>query len=977
MHTYNIVYTQEQIDTLPIDKINAAKSILIQVFAPLSDEQEMDNILCSLESFFPAAHIIGVSATATILNDKVEQENIVLSITTFDESQCKIKHLRNMNYAHSYQSGEYLAQELLNDKSKILFLFCDTKTTDAQSFVDGIRSVNNQITIAGGMVDESILISNYGISHDGVVCAVVDNPNLYVHTYYKCDWVPFGKKFMITHADGNRVYSIDHMKATDFFKHYLGEEAFNHFKHARLLFPLVKREQDLIIARTMFEYNTDGSITFGAKIHTGELYQFGFGDVEQMLRNNNLPLENLLEKGSENIFVYSCEARLSMIHNAAAREIAPLQQVAPVSGFFTKGEIFTYNKHTYLLNHTMTMLSLREKVANLHNYKKIDVEPQTHSYSTLSTLAHLMAVTNSELQEYNSYLQERDTLLCQGPVINFKIEDYKGKGFSYISQNVKRLLGYSSKEFLTQEVTLSDIFDHETLEKLLHDIENFKKSNNPVLETECKAYTKFNEEKYLHIVLSMSKNSHNNHDSFLGYCIDITTQVETQKKIQKLAFYDHITGLPNRELLKRTLQEKIDEAIKNNKLCAVSFFDLDKFKDVNDTYGHSTGDRLLQLVANRVNTILKPDDFIARIGGDEFILIHGNLNKQTVQSSILSTINRILTLIHEPFSIDGKIAHISTSIGTAIYGIDGENVDDLIKHADMAMYEAKNDPNIHFKFYTHTIRLLREEELSLKNDLKEAVKNRDFYLLYQPQVDIHSGQVIGAEALVRWEHPVRGSISPATFIPLAEEMNLIVDIGEWILEEVCHKIQKLQSKEDIPKTFQRISVNISPLQFNDPYFISKVEKIIHLLQIDTSYLEFELTEGVLVEDLDALVEKMHKIKAMGITISLDDFGTGYSSLQYLKKLPIDTIKIDRAFIANLEENDQDQMLTSTIIQLSKNLRCKIVAEGVENLEQLAFLEKNNCQTYQGFYFSKPIPFEELETLLVEETNTNIKIVEEV
>ncbi|GEM_PF-4262086 len=971
MQSYTIRYKAEEIDTLPLDKINAAKSILIQVFATGESQNELENIVCTLENLFPTAHIIGALTQGAILDEKTQNEGVVLSITAFDKSVCKIKHLKTVTYAQSFQSGEYLAEELLNEKSKVLILFCDAKTTDVQSFTNGIRSIKNDILISGGVVESSVLLSNYGISPEGVVCAVIENPNLHVQSYYKCDWIPFGKKFTVTHADDNRIYTIDHMKATDFFKHYLGEEAFDNFHHSRLLFPLVKKENGLIIARTMLNYFDDGSITFGAKMQTGEVYQFGFGDLEQMLKNHNLPRNEHSMQKNETIFVYSCEARLSMMHKAAQREIAPLYQLGSVSGFFTRGEIFTHKRKTYLLNHTMTMLALSEKSEQISKNDQSHIAPLAHKYSTLSTLAHLMTVTNSELQEYNSYLQERDTLLCQGPVINFKIEDYRGKGFTYVSQNVKRLLGYSSKEFITQEVTLYDIFDHETLQELLRKVEQFKKENTHVLETQCKAYTKFHEEKYLHIVLSMSKNS-KKHDSFLGYCIDITTQVQTQKKIQKLAFYDHVTGLPNRELLKRTLQEKIDEAVEKNKLCAVSFFDLDKFKDVNDTYGHSTGDRLLQLVANRVKTVLKPDDFIARIGGDEFILIHGNLNKQTVQSTILSTINRILTLIHEPFSIDGKIAHISTSIGTAIYGIDGESVEDLIKHADMAMYEAKSDPNIHFKFYTHTIRLLREEELSLKNDLKEAVKNREFYLLYQPQVDIHSGKIVGAEALIRWDHPKRGTISPATFIPLAEEMHLIVEIGEWILEEVCHKIQKLQSAEHIPQTFQSISVNISPLQFNDPYFVSKVEKIIKLLQIDTSYLEFELTEGVLVEDIDALIGKMHKLKAMGITISLDDFGTGYSSLQYLKQLPIDTIKIDRAFISDLEENRKDQFLTSTIIQLSKNLRCKIVAEGVENLEQLAFLEKNNCQSYQGFYFSKPIRFETLENLLVEELHEEVE-----
>ena len=975
MKSYNLTYSSEAIRRLPIDKINAAQSILIQLFTTQTHQPVVEHLLTILQNFFPSAVIIGTTTAGNIIGDDFKDNETVLSITTFDKSTIRLKHLKKVSSTGSYQDGEYLAKALVQKDTKALILFSDIETTDGQALLEGIHAVAPEVVVAGGIAGfspakESLIISNKGISTSGITAVSLSGERLSVENHFKNDWVPFGKKFLITHAEGKRVYTIDHMKAIDFFRHYLGEEACENFRKSSILFPIVKTEKDIVIARTAMIPHEDGSIEFAADIATGELYQFGFSDLEFMLGQKNQFYKEIQHK-SEALFVYSCIARRRMQLDVAKHEIAPLTSISEVSGFFTCGEFYGNSENTFFMNHTLTMLSLSEVVTKCKEKSATSVPYRTTTTSSiLSTLSHLISVTNKELREYNIYLDEKDTLLKEGPVVNFKIDmEKKGSHCTYISPNVKRLLGYNSKEFTSGAVKLNRIFSQETLQKLIRDLKKFQLDTNNVFETELQAFTKYGEEKYLHIVLSAHKSKQQTPHIYIGYCIDITRQVETEKKIRKLAFYDQVTGLPNRELLKQTLQEKIDEALENGKLCAVSFFDLDKFKDVNDTYGHSTGDKLLRLIANRINTVLKPDDFIARIGGDEFIMIHGNLNKRTIQNNILATVNRILTLIHEPFSIEGKIAHISTSIGTAIYGIDGENVEDLIKHADMAMYEAKNDPNVHFKFYSHAMRLIREKELALKNALKEAVKKREFYLLYQPQVDIKSGKIIGAEALIRWEHPEKGVISPVTFIPLAEEMNLIIEIGEWLLEEVCHRIKSLQNEHFLPETFKSIAVNISPVQFNDPYFISKVEKIIHLLQIDTSYLEFELTEGVFVENMAEMVEKMQQLKEMGITISLDDFGTGYSSLQYLKELPIDTIKIDRAFISNLQHNHEDQMLTSTIIQLSQNMQCKIVAEGVENLEQLQFLEKNRCQSYQGFYFSKPVPLETLQALLEEELTT--------
>ncbi len=925
-------------------------------------------LLCTLERYFPKATIIGTSTAGTIQNGETFDHAITLSITTFEKSRLRLIHLKETTPEESFASGEYLAGKITDDETKALILFSDYHTVRGDKLLEGIKSSRKDLIIAGGVAayeeNRSMLISNYGISTHGVVAVALQSKSLYLQHHYKSDWLPFGKKLLITHARGNRVYTIDHTPATEIFAHYLGENFMKHFDDQKFLFPLIKVRNKQKIARCAMKLHDDGAIEFAGNFNTGEIYRFGFANLEDMLKNHNLPVCELSGLQDGAIFVYSCVARKRFMQKQIQEEIAPLTQCAPVSGFFTYGEFYSDRNETYLLNQTMTILSMSETPSQTCRLSGISSKKQ-HA-STLDTLSHLMLVTESETQHYYRYLEQKEALLCQGPVVHFKIDLNRNFSCSYVSKNVKNMLGYSSKELINSEISLLELADPRTLEEIGKDIAAFLEDDNIAYETQIRVKAKFGDTKYLKVYLSTQKNGDTENRSIVGYCIDVTQQVESEEKIRKLAFYDHITGLPNRELLKKRLTQEIEKAKHSNKICAVTFFDLDKFKDVNDTYGHSIGDTLLQMVANRVKAILNEGDFIARIGGDEFLIIHSQLSISTFQTHILATINKILTIIHEPFSIEGKIAHISTSIGTAVYGVDGESVEDLIRHADMAMYAAKKDPDVHFRFYSHTMRILRQEELELKNALKEAVRNRDFTLLYQPQVDTASGRVVGAEALMRWYHPVKGSISPVEFIPLAEELNLIVDLGEWLLEEVCHKIQHLQSLPHLPEDFRGIAVNISPLQFKDPYFVSKVRTIVDLLQIDTRYLEFELTEGILVEDIEAVAEKMRALKAMGITLSLDDFGTGYASLNYLKKLPIDTIKIDRSFISNLQKDRTDQLLTSTIIQLSQNMQCKIVAEGVENLEQLTFLEQNNCNTYQGFYFSKPVTFEAFEALLYEE-----------
>ena len=369
---------------------------------------------------------------------------------------------------------------------------------------------------------------------------------------------------------------------------------------------------------------------------------------------------------------------------------------------------------------------------------------------------------------------------------------------------------------------------------------------------------------------------------------------------------------------------------------------------------------------------IKDEDTLARVGDDEFVILLSQLNKKTLHSHVKIIADRVYKILERPFSIDNNLLHITTAIGVSILGIDGKSSSEVLKNADTAMYLAKKDQNNCFRYYKNDMQNL-SKNLEIENDLITAIKENQFELYYQPQVDIKGDFIIGGEALIRWHHPKKGMVSPLDFIPIAEDTGLIIAIGQWVLEEACRRIKEIQDDSNSTKTFRKISVNISSKQFAEPNFASTVKQIINKSEIDPRFLELEVTEGALISNIDEAIEKMLILKELGIKFSIDDFGTGYSSLTYLKKLPIDIIKIDQSFIRNMHRDKDDKVLTHTIIQMSQNLGLGLIAEGVEKIEHLNFLKEEGCESYQGYFFSKPVPFDEFKKLLFVKKEADLSV----
>ncbi len=438
---------------------------------------------------------------------------------------------------------------------------------------------------------------------------------------------------------------------------------------------------------------------------------------------------------------------------------------------------------------------------------------------------------------------------------------------------------------------------------------------------------------------------------------DITKRKVAEERARYLAHFDSLTGIPNRTQFSDFLTHAVVEAEKHQQTMAILFLDLDRFKMTNDSLGHRIGDQLLEQVAARLRSCLRGRDFVARMGGDEFAILLPDVSKD---NDVVLLIERIFDTLKQPFQVASQEIIIKGSFGISSYPKDGEDAETLLRNAEMAMYDAKQEGKGRFNFYVPQLHKRLHQTLKIETALRHAIDLDELKLHYQPLIDLRTGEIIGMEALLRWERPGEGLISPADFIPVAEESGLILPIGEWVIRTACAQNKAWHEKGYGGLT---MSVNVSSLQFEQEDFVAQVDRITRAAELDTHYLKLEMTESLFLKNTEIIIERLQQLKSLGFQLSIDDFGTGYSSLSYLKRFPIDNLKIDRSFVNNIAEDADDAVIAKTIISLAHNLRLQVVAEGIETEEQLVFLQEHHCDIGQGFLFSRPVPNEAAEILL--------------
>ena len=470
---------------------------------------------------------------------------------------------------------------------------------------------------------------------------------------------------------------------------------------------------------------------------------------------------------------------------------------------------------------------------------------------------------------------------------------------------------------------------------------------------------KSGEEYLAWLTISAVKNKEGEVVNYVGTQFDITEHKKAEEKIIELAFYDQLTGLPNRTLALDRLNQAMTASFRNGCYNALLFIDLDDFKTLNETLGHEMGDVLLKQAAQRLVMSVREEDTVARLGGDEFLvmLIGLSTNETDAAAQVEIIAKKLLGAFSQPYPLNETQYHCTSSIGASLFRGHSASVDELLRQADLAMYRAKFTGGNAICFFDNGMQSAILGRAALEADLRRGIEERQFTLNYQPQIQ-SDGRLIGAEALVRWRHPVRGLVSPAEFIPLAESSGLILPLGEWVLATACAQLAVWADKPGL--SHLSVAVNVSARQFRQTDFVDLVFNVISRTGVNPCRLKIELTESMLVENVQDIIEKMSALKKTGVGFSLDDFGTGYSSLSYLKRLPLDQLKIDQSFVRDVLSDPNDAAIARTIVALAQSLQLGVIAEGVETEDQRVFLENSGCHAYQGYYFSRPLSLEAFE-----------------
>lgn len=524
--------------------------------------------------------------------------------------------------------------------------------------------------------------------------------------------------------------------------------------------------------------------------------------------------------------------------------------------------------------------------------------------------------------------------------------------FRYANPFLLQLFGYTAEEFINQLGPL-DLVSPDQHALLMQQMDN-RTAGQSGMRYELSAIRK--DDTVFPVTILGSPSVFNGKPASVGTVLDISAQKSAELKIRELADFDALTGLPNRRLLRDRVMQLLAKAERDESAVTLMFLDLDHFKRVNDSLGHSIGDELLCAVSTRLAATVRRIDTLARLGGDEFILAMPRIQA----AAAAEVARRLIEACSVPFVVGGHDLTVTPSIGICIHPQDGKDIETLLKNADVAMYKAKEQGRNTFQFYTAEMNTMMLDRLMMESSLRRAFKQQEFVLHYQPLVSLQSGLIIGVEALIRWEHADLGMIMPDKFIRVAEEIGLINPLGDWVLGEACRQAQSWIDSGLPPMV---MAVNVSPVQFRQLGFVDAVAGALAASGLEAGLLELEVTEGTVMHDADINLGTLTALDRMGVVLSVDDFGTGYSSLSYLKRLPVSKLKIDRSFVRDLEVDPDDRAIASTIVSMGRNLRLTVLAEGVETAEQLALLRNMDCDMAQGYYFSRPLAADDIAELL--------------
>lgn len=971
MKSINTYYTDfpSLVSFIQSSKIVDSPSLLIQIFTAHNDKKYIADLLENLTHLLPKAVIIGSTTDGEIMAGEVSTGQTVLSFTSFEATTLEVALVEHKE--DGFCSGKHIGEKLMGKETKLIIAFADGLHTNGDAFLSGLNSVDNTIMVAGGLAGDNATFTNTfvfdkkRIIAKGAVAVALNSSVLSVNNAYNFNWRRIGKALTITKVTGNRVYTIDDRTAVDTYIHYLGQEMFEGLPAVGIEFPLITVRNGIKVARAVLVKHEDGSLSFAGNFEKGDKVQFGYGDPKEIMEQSKEMQSWLEEHPPECTFVYSCMARRHFMPDIIEAETLPLNDIAPVSGFFTYGEFFTSDKKE-LLNQSMTLVTLSETSDKLRHRMHCVHETNTLLNTSTNALINLINVTSNEAMEQEVMKQAHstfETLFEQSPDAILLME---GNQFIQGNQQVVNMFGYESEEALLSAKPLK-LFPKKqpsgeySLEKIYRMKERAIKEGNQQFEW---VFKRQNGDTFWADIMLTSM-SINQKEIIYLVCRDISTRKEMELELarQKNVLYyranhDTLTGLPNRTLFMSELVKGLELAKRYEEELVLMFIDLDRFKKINDSLGHNIGDRVISIVGERLKLVVDKDDIVARLGGDEFLVLMKDVKKH---DDILNTASKILKIIKQPIAIEHYTLYSSASIGISRYPTDDISAENLLKYADTAMYKAKEEGGNNYQFYTREMTDIAYEHVMMERDLREGIKQGHFEVFYQPQIHVKTGEILGLEALVRWNHPTVGLLSPDIFIPLSEKTGLIVELDLWVMKTAMEMVSSWYKEGLNPGT---LALNVSMKQLEYPDLQKEILKNSKMFEFKSEWLELEITETEVMRNPDKVIQILDDLHRLGLAIAIDDFGTGYSSLSHLKRLPIDKLKIDKSFISDVPRDEVASAIVKTMIVLAQSLKINVIAEGVETQEQKEFLEKEGCEQIQGYYYSKPVSAKELKSMLL-------------
>ncbi|SMP11609.1 PAS domain S-box-containing protein/diguanylate cyclase (GGDEF) domain-containing protein [Desulfurobacterium pacificum] len=884
-------------------------------------QEEIEKVVDVAAAVLPDVERVGVSAASVIKDGEVFDSGIVV---------CCVKgnvKVVSSDFVDELERGRFLGKSLAGSDDGFIVLLSDGTETKGESLIEGLREYL-RIPLVGGKAsnsdfgDVTLVFHNEKLMDRGAIAVYFEEKSFV--SDYVFDWVEVGRRFLVTKADGNRVYTINHFPAVEFYRHYLGDVVANGLPGSGIEYPLVFEVNGRKVARTCVKKLEDGSLLFAGEVPSGVYVRLGCGSLRDGCRT--LSRLKSVFADCESHLVFSCFARRKFLGEEVEKELQVLGGRG--GGFFTFGEYYD----DCVLNESLVVLGTGVEGKRL---SKVE-EKCTNKESSLYAISHFLNQTTKEYELITEAVDNNDF----GVMVLLPIGGSRKCIFA--SKSLEKITGYRVEDFILGRVSFETLIHKGDLHRVLRIRQSFLKEGKREGKAEYRIVTADGKVKWVRSFIRICEDG-----KIVFSIIDITPE----KAVEFLAVKDPLTGLYNRQFAFEILSKLIAHNKRKKSHGAVLFIDLDRFKFINDVYGHDAGDKVLKEVARRIKKAVRDEDVVCRFGGDEFIVILSGLGpiRKVAIAEAKRIAKRILSSIDRPVLVNGKEFFLTASIGIAVFS--GEiTPSEVIKFADVAMYRAKNRGRNRISVFNEELKTRVEWEELVERELKRAVRRREFKLVYQPQFFVGNLKVkklVGFEALLRILNPKIASIPVSKLIKMAEDCGIIQDITINVIDRVCSLLKFARGKT-------RIGINVSSQDLMGEDFVEEVEKILRSHGVDPANLCFEVTERVFIEDFDIAKKTVTALRDKGIHIAIDDFGTGYSCLSYLQEFPITEMKVDRTFIENVEMDSKRKSLLSAILKLGKSLNVQPIAEGVEKEEEFRTLKSSGCSLFQGYYFSPPL-----------------------